>query len=435
MTDPTHHEPPTETKDHVQQNFQQWMQEATRLTRAGQLGAATAAIQRALGNVPAASTCGADPDDVIDGCVTVLPDAGRHAGDADGHAGDADRHAYEVDRHANEVDKHANEVDGHATTRPAPGAPPAAERDTPSSSAVAAPPSVARHEPSRDDFRAASHTLGGLTRRYKLYVPPDAAGRALPLVVMLHGCKQDADDFAAGTGMNDRARAQGFFVLYPEQAHGANPSRCWNWFKHNHQGRERGEAALIASLTRAVVRSHGIDVERVYIAGLSAGGAMAAQVACMHPDLFAAVGVHSGLPAAAARNLAEGLAAMKSGLGGCSSKAMTVPAIVFHGDGDGIVHPGNADAVVDAVLRGAPLCNARRVDTLVEPRDATAGGYRCTRSTWTTTGGDVIAEAWRVHGGGHAWFGGRAAGSYTDARGPDASGEMLRFFLARRRRG
>jgi poly(hydroxyalkanoate) depolymerase family esterase len=415
MTDPAHHEPSAETKDDVQRNFQQWMQEATRLTRAGQLGSATAAIQRALGNVSASGTPGVVADDVIDGCVTVVPD---------------------FDARATGVDTHATGITAHVTTVADPGAVPAAERNASPTGTADTPLPVERSKPSGDDFSAASYTHGGLTRRYKLYVPPAAAGRALPLVVMLHGCKQDADDFAAGTGMNDRARALGFFVLYPEQAHGANPSRCWNWFRPSHQGRERGEAALIASLTRAVVRSHGIDAGRVYVAGLSAGGAMAAQVACMHPDLFAAVGVHSGLPPAAARNLAEGLAAMKSGpVGGSTkTKAMAVPAIVFHGDGDGIVHPGNADAVVDAVLRADPSCNASRADMLVEPRDATAGGHRCTRSTWTTTGGDVIAEAWRVHGGGHAWFGGRAAGTYTDARGPDASGEMLRFFFARRRR-
>jgi poly(hydroxyalkanoate) depolymerase family esterase len=365
MTAPT----PNHHKEPMDPNFEQLMRDATRLTQAGQLGEATAAIQRALGVTARAAAAdmnmNTDADAVVlDGCVVELP----------------------------------------------------AERDVPATG----------------EFSAGSHTHAALTRNYKLYVPPDAAGRALPLVVMLHGCTQNPDDFAAGTGMNARARAQGFFVLYPEQAQDANPSRCWNWFKHNHQRRERGEAAVIATMTQAVVRANGIDPERVYIAGLSAGGAMAAQVACAYPELFAAAGVHSGLPPGAARSLPEGLAAMKAGPGEQPPTAMPIPVIVFHGDGDATVHPRNGAAVVDAVLRSG-LASPAPTAAAVEP-GASRDGERSTRTLWRAANGDVIAEHWLVHGGGHAWFGGNSAGSYTDARGPDASGEMLRFFLARRRR-
>ena len=231
--------------------------------------------------------------------------------------------------------------------------------------------------PRQGEFIAGTHTHASLTRHYKLFVPPGAAGRPLPLVVMLHGCTQDPDDFAAGTGMNALAREQGFYVLYPAQAQDANPSRCWNWFKHNHQARDRGETAVIATMTHAVIQAHGIDPERVYIAGLSAGGAMAALVAAAYPEIFAAVGVHSGLPPGAARSLPEGLAAMRAGSGGTvlpagipvrmRSKAsppppseLPVPAIVFHGDHDQTVHPRNGEQVVEAVLRSP--CAVSRLD-------------------------------------------------------------------------
>lgn len=367
-------------------NFEQLMLEATRLTRAGQLGEATAAIRRALAAASNAAATQADanagaahdtraPIDadtiVIDGCVIELP------------AADAE-------------------------------------------------PSVAGVQArAAAEFRSGSHTHASLTRGYKLYVPLDAARGTRPLVVMLHGCTQNPDDFAVGTGMNERAREQGFFVLYPEQAQAANPSRCWNWFKHNHQRRERGEAALIATLTQSIVDSYGIDPNRVYIAGLSAGGVMAAQVACAFPEMFAAVGVHSGLPPGVARSLPEGLAAMKGGTAEQPRTAMPVPVIVFHGDSDATVHPRNGTAVVDAVLNSSLSSPETTVD--VEPLTLPAG-QRCTRSRWRADDGGVIAEHWLVHGGGHAWFGGHNAGSYTDARGPDASGEMLRFFFARQRR-
>ena len=378
--------------------LQQLMQEATRLTRSGQLSEATAAIQRALrGSVTppgGAQTQSARPDDnsggnassqVLEGCVFEIDTA----------AGDA---AVRTD----------------VPSRPAPA--PLSEAATPGR------------------FSSGSHTHASLTRRYKLYLPPNAAGAAMPLVVMLHGCTQNADDFAAGTDMNERARAQGFAVLYPEQSGDANPSRCWNWFKHNHQRRDSGEPGLIANLTRAVVAEHGLDARRVYIAGLSAGGAMAAIVAAVYPDIFAAAGVHSGLPCGAASNVSEALAVMNTGapsVGGAAMKparaapaqGAAVPTIVFHGDQDRTVHPRNGELLVKATLSvtDAP---APVVEKGISPR-----GQRYTRSLHLDGQGRSVAEHWLLHGAGHAWSGGRAEGSYTDASGADASGEMLRFFF------
>ena len=297
-------------------------------------------------------------------------------------------------------------------------------------------------------FVAGSYTHASRTRGYKLYSPPAKADRPLPLVVMLHGCKQDPDDFATGTGMNERAGEQGFFVLYPAQSQAANPLRCWNWFKRNHQQRGSGEPALIAGMTQKVVREHGIDSQRVYVAGLSAGGAMAAIVAAAYPDIFSAVGVHSGLAPGAADSVLGAMSVMKHGkpgeqprargsvAGAASSKRgrplMPVPTIVFHGDEDATVHPGNGERVISAVLESAgsaaPSGDAPESDPQLEQGVSTKG-QRYTRSTHRDQGGNAIAEHWLVHGAGHAWSGGDPAGSFTDADGPDATREMLRFFF------
>ncbi|MEO6291200.1 MAG: PHB depolymerase family esterase [Burkholderiaceae bacterium] len=285
------------------------------------------------------------------------------------------------------------------------------------------------------EFTSGTHTHAMLTRRYKLYVPPGSAGKQRTLVVMLHGCTQNPDDFAVGTGMNERAREQGFCVLYPEQSQDANPQRCWNWFKHNHQRRGRGEPALIASMTQTVMKQHDIDPRRVYIAGLSAGGAMAAIVADAYPEIFAAVGVHSGLPTGSAGSVPEALSVMNSGQSGIGRPPIRatqppqqpqrlVPTIVFHGDQDRTVHPRNGEQVIASAL-GSTAAAKPRVT-----QGVSTNGRRYTSATHHGDAGEVLAEHWLVHGAGHAWSGGHAKGSYTDAKGPDATAEMLRFFFA-----
>ena len=357
--------------------LQNLMREATRLTQSGHLKEATRVIQDALGNVahqskPTAPTTLPPPFEppqsaassiILDGCV------------------------FEVD-----------------------------------------PSKNSRYTNPQGEFTEGSHTHASLTRRYKLYAAPssidagadDHVERSRSLVVMLHGCTQNADDFAAGTAMNALARQRGVYVLYPEQSATANPQRCWNWFKHNHQSRGRGEAALLASMTLAVMRQHGIDPRRVYIAGLSAGGAMAAIVAAAYPEVFAAVGVHSGLAVGAASNVAQALAAMNNGAADITVASATsaLPTIVFHGDQDRTVHPRNGEQLMEALGASA----GARVEQGVSKQGQTFSKTCHQRN-------DVnFAELWVLHSAGHAWSGGSAKGSYTDPKGPDASAEMLRFF-------
>jgi len=269
-------------------------------------------------------------------------------------------------------------------------------------------------------FSAGTHSCAAGQRDFKLYVPPQAGERPLPLVVMLHGCTQNPDDFAAGTAMNEVALRQGFYVLYAEQSQQTNPQRCWNWFKHTHQERDRGEPAILASMTRRIIDTHRVDPTRVYVAGLSAGGAMAAILGQTHPDLFAAVGVHSGLAAGVAKDLPSALAAMNSGPSGPPRSSEGPPTIIFHGDADTTVHPSNAQAMEQALMGGASG-SATRV--------AQPGRHPTTRRVHPLPDGRTRIEYWQVHGAGHAWSGGTAKGSYTDPRGPDASSEMARFFL------
>ena len=254
------------------------------------------------------------------------------------------------------------------------------------------------------------------SRAYKVYIPASNEGQARPLVVMLHGCKQNPDDFAAGTRMNALADEFGFIVAYPEQALAANTSRCWNWFQSQDQQRELGEPSLIAGITRAVIARFGVDPRRVYVAGLSAGGAMAAIMGRTYPELYAAIGVHSGLPYAAAHDVASAFAAMRGQRAAplCGeSSAHPVPAIVFHGDVDTTVHPSNSEHAFAA----------RTVES------GEASGRTYTRTLEASGSGRPALEHWLVHGAGHAWSGGSRSGSYADPLGPDASREMLRFFL------
>lgn len=288
-------------------------------------------------------------------------------------------------------------------------------------------PSSPPHLPDGAQFREATFANEAGSRAYKLFVPSGYTGQQpLPLVVMLHGCTQSPDDFAVGTRMNDVGEARNVLVAYPGQAKSANASRCWNWFNPADQQRDRGEPSLIAGITRQVMRQYRIDARRVYVAGLSAGGAAAAVMGGTYPDLYAAIGVHSGLACGAARDVGSAFRAMREGSrpsDGDRTSGTSAPqrAIVFHGDRDSTVHPVNGGHVIEQSRATADL---RQVVFHGE-----TGGRRYTRTVHEDARGSAILENWVLHGAGHAWSGGSPAGSYTDQKGPDASREMVRFFL------
>lgn len=289
-------------------------------------------------------------------------------------------------------------------------------------------PRKALEIPDGAQFLSRSFTCAAGSRNYKLYIPrrPQTGRRAL--LIMLHGGTQDADDFAAGTRMNALAEEHGFIVAYPSQSKAANASLCWNWFSPENQMRGRGEPAIIAGITSEIVAEYAVDPARVFVAGLSAGGAMAAVMGATYPDLYAAVGVHSGLPYRSAADLPSAFAAMRGELRGRRSRKSRgtgddnprFRTIVFHGDADKIVHPSNAAYMVEAQKAGKSVERA-------EARHTAIRGH--TRTVMRDKTGAVVVEQWVIHGSGHAWSGGSPDGTYTDPHGPDASREMLRFFF------
>ncbi len=415
------------------------MAEATRLVNTGDLMAATAMIQRALGNA-------------------VPPGAG---GGLDAQRDRPDIVAPALSPVRDYLDGVFERLAPDGTDTPAPQPHPAPAGDAP------------RANERSPDGRCVdlSYRNAAGTRAYKLYVPAGDAAAARPLIVMLHGCTQGPDDFAAGTRMNALADRHGFLVAWPAQPQSANNSKCWNWFNTSDQHRDRGEPSLIAGIVGDIRSRHNVDADRIHIVGFSAGAAMAVVMAAEYPDLFASAAIHSGLGLGVAHDIPSALAVMRGGPGSGGplagglpggpvaggslanglrsrgplagafpagsplsagqrsqdAKSVTIPAIVFHGDRDTLVHPRNGEHIVQQWKMPAGASPEASFAPVTEQGQG-PGGRPYTRRILHGTTEQPLLEHWRVHGGGHGWFGGSPAGSHTDPKGPDASSEIVRFF-------
>lgn len=412
-------------------NLKHLMGEATQLVRNGQLADATRAIQQTLGGAVArhSNNPGSSVAPAHNSTAPLPPPvAGQPAA---GHGAPWRRASTPADvEDAVFVDRSNRPAPRSATANPLAEPPGSFTR-------VAITHPGAKHNP----------------HHYHLYVPPGASADApVPLVLMLHGCTQNPVDFATGTGMNAAAAPANALVLYPEQPRSANPNGCWNWFRPGDQHRGSGEPALLVAMLHDVMARHPVDAQRVYVAGLSAGGAMAALLGREYPDVFAAVGVHSGLQAGAAHNVMGALSAMKNGAkpGAATHHAANdhptdtpalppPPMIVFHGDADTTVHAHNGEQLIEATLtalattRGGEQATAETVHKGQSPH-----GQGYTRTVYSRVDGapaakaspsQVVAEHWVLQGAGHAWAGGHTGGTHTDPRGVNATQEMLRFFV------
>ena len=387
------------------------MAEATRLTQQGRLDEATAAIRRALGGKAPAGFPGGSggTNGAIEAISRLIKSSPQ--GPAEGWRTPDWGPAAQTPPGPNLLSRGVQRPPGMAMGR---------------SASVGVPEGAS--------FVQRSYTGAAGTRSYKLYVPSGYVGQEVPLIVMLHGCTQDPDDFAAGTRMNDLAEERTFLVAYPAQAGNANMQRCWNWFQTSDQERGRGEPSLIAGITEEIVRDYDVAEDRVYVAGMSAGGAMAAIMGATYPDLYAAVGVHSGLAPGSAHDMPSAFTAMRQGGPGGTRRGSPagkfVPTIVFHGDRDTTVHPRNGDNLL-AHLAGGKNGSPGRVTTR---QGRVPNGHAFTRTAYHDAEGRAVVERWTVSGLAHAWSGGSHPGSYTDPKGPDASAEMVRFFEGHRRR-
>ncbi|MDP8900914.1 MAG: PHB depolymerase family esterase [Actinomycetota bacterium] len=393
----------------MNESMQARMAEATRLTQEGRLNEATALIQGALGNSGPSTgpNLGADGFNVPIDVTSHLVGGTQQGPAAPWRGGGLGPDLFQAN--PNLLSRGVQHPPGSPFAKTA-GAAGGAGDD--------------------EHFFTRSYSGAAGARSYKLYVPEGYDGEAVPLVMMLHGCTQDPDDFAAGTRMNALAEEHGFLVAYPAQSGSANMQKCWNWFQAADQRRGQGEPSIIAGITQQIIEDYEVDEGRVYVAGMSAGGAMAAIMGACYPDLYAAVGVHSGLAPGSAHDMPSAFSAMRQGnpgapmpKAGSNRQAEIPPTVVFHGDRDGTVHPRNGDRLLAHLTAsdGSSLKVSTRQGQVPD-------GHAFTRISYRDADGRSVVERWSVHGLAHAWSGGGRPGSYTDPKGPDASAEMVRFF-------
>ncbi len=289
-------------------------------------------------------------------------------------------------------------------------------------------------------------------RPYRLYLPPAVLGEedleakgegaaAPPLLVVLHGCTQDAEDVARGTRMDDHGRRRGMAVLYPEQPPEAHATRCWNWYEPDHQSAGGGEPAILAGMIREMTETWGLDSERVYVAGISAGGAMAVTLAATHPGLVSGVASHSGVAYRAAVGLEEATRVLSPAeaepsrdlveavSGAMGERGRRIPLLVIHGDDDAVVAPRNARWLADQWAGLAEEFAEGVVEWDMDPSRPQAD--QASRIEVVRDDGGVWMEMWRIRDLGHAWSGGSDEGTFTQPGGLDASALIVDFMLGR----
>ncbi len=407
----------------LNKNLRAQLSEATRTLMSGGAVAATAAIQKALNGIPSSS-------DAATPSMPSMPDFMRDMNFTSGSVPDANV----------AMPDFVSDLLARLGVSAVPDGEIAGENLWEPQSRILPVEEVESKAKSGGQFVAKSFTNHAGTRKYKVYIPTSYHGQAMPLMVMLHGCTQNPDDFARGTRMNALAEEKQCFVVYPAQTQQANSSKCWNWFKGIDQQRGQGEPSIIAGITREVISDYKLDAGKVYVAGLSAGGAMAIIMGTTYPELYAAVGVHSGLPYGSAQDLPSAYAAMKGSAPGAhpqnkrpsDGRLQSIPIIVFHGDRDKTVHASNGEQLMAQNVPGViddkhESSNRIKPDVIVQ-EGKVLYGHRYTRTSHHDGDGRAFAEHWVIHGAGHAWAGGSQNGSFTDAKGPDAAREMMRFF-------
>lgn len=397
---------------------------------------------------------GAAPAALLDGLPGLVTQPGVRAGAAPARAALPGVHGSVAPAHAALPGILAGGLGAHgAPVRPRPGL--TALRARPrvpgrGGSSVAAN----AHPGGAGSWDRLEHQAGGRTKASFAYTPPGLSlGTPVPLLVLLHGCTQTAASLASGTRMHELADRHGFVVAYPQQDRQDNAQSCWNWFEPAHQTRDGGEPAFVAGVVEAMQAADErwtLDPARTFVAGLSAGGAMASILAVTHPERFAGVAVHSGLPFGAARDVGSAFAAMGGRGGGdpeaqgraarnaMGARGRTVPALVIHGTADRTVAPSAGEATVRQWLETNRLASDAGDDPgFAEPAEVIAspappaGGRETVRRRWTDGHGRVMVEHLAIDGLGHAWSGGAAGGDYTDPSGPSASEAIADFFALR----